>query len=137
MGAANAYAADAMQEVRVADAADSRIWTYQKTAVSEAPPVLRTVVKITEPLPDVVVPLNSNFEIAETGTVSLDNAPAYDMNADLRNFDLVEDSPVFIGARGPTEFDTLEARRDSGAFPDTLGVNPFFTVAGAGVATSF
>ncbi|MGB6231695.1 MAG: hypothetical protein WBF53_16380 [Litorimonas sp.] len=129
LGAANAYAADA----------ESRIWIHDKTAVSENPPVLSaTVIRVDEDLPEMVAPLNTDMRM---GTVEdaprLQDERAFTRETDLRNIDLVDDSAIFIGGQGPSEFDTRDARFDSGSYPEYMGVEPLFPVAGAGVSTSF
>jgi hypothetical protein len=87
-----------------------------------------------------VVILDVNVEEAATATddiPDIETTEDYSEERDLSRFDLVEDDPLFIGAPGVSEFDTLEAQRQKAYFPRTLNVNPFFTVAGAGILTPF
>ena len=129
-GASEAYASDQAQKTDPV----SSIKVYEKTAVSSNPPLIRK--DVIPPRP--VIELNTQLSPKVDGDTKVQFTQArYDTKQDLREFDLVEDSPVFIGARGVDELDTLEAKRESGSYPQSLNVDPLFTVAGAGVATSF
>jgi hypothetical protein len=112
---------------------EAQTWTYKKTAVSPH----ATVIRVEEIIPQMIVPLNTNFAPAQQGGTFVSEANDYDQETDLSEFDLVEDSPIFIGAKGASEYDTRDAQYDTGAYPKTLGIDPLYTVAGAGVATSF
>ncbi|MGB3457618.1 MAG: hypothetical protein WBA35_14760 [Litorimonas sp.] len=142
LGAAQAYASDG-DHVLVDQTEQTRTWHYTKTAVSQNPPVLGAetqtqlrVVRVDEALPDVVVPLDVDFTPQTDKAVRVQQE-RYAFETDMRRFDLVEDSPVFIGAQGQSEFDTIEARRDSAAIPGSMTVDPLVAVAGAGLATNF
>ncbi|MGJ8558866.1 MAG: hypothetical protein ACSHX3_01380 [Litorimonas sp.] len=110
-----------------------QVWTYEKTAITKRAKVIR----IDDPLPQLIVPLNTKLDLAYTDATFVKAPTNYDQQIDLREFDLIEESPLFIGAKGATEYDTRDARRDTGSFPKTLDVDPLYTVAGAGVSTSF
>ena len=132
LGAASAYAIDDAAR-DVADAPQGQVWVHEKTAVSENPPIIRIV----EPLPELVVPMNTDFRVDARSTPIQADVQTYARDTDLREFDLVEDSPLFIGAKGATEFDTRDAQTDSGSYPRTMDIDPLYTVAGAGLSTSF
>ena len=108
--------------------------TYEKVAITETPAIIRK--EIVPPRP--VVQLNTEVQSEVDKDAKLQTVQAgYKPAPDLRKFDLVEDSPLFIGAPGVDQYDTLDAQRESGRYPQSLNVDPLFTVAGAGVATSF
>ena len=134
LGAANAYAADAE---RVEGETTSRTWTYTKTAVtSEAALETRRVIR-TEDVPEFVVPLNTDVTLTSDSVADLRRPVSYRMETDLRDFDLLADEPVFIGAQAVSDFDTLRAQQDRAGFSDNLGVDPLVPVAGAGLNTTF
>ncbi len=131
LGASQAHASD---NANMLNANEAQVWVYEKVAVSDTPKVIRHY----EALPELVVPLNTDMQMNGLADAHMiHRSSEFKSDTDLRNFDLVEDSPVFIGTSGQTEFDTLDAQRDSGAYPEALGVDPLYTVAGAGVSTSF
>ena len=132
LGATQAYAADPDDDQ--APIAIAKVTTYEKVAVSASPSIIRK--EIVPPRPVIQLDTKVQSEVdkdAKLQTVQAGYKPALD----LREFDLVEDSPLFIGAPGVDQYDTLDAQRESGRYPQTLNVDPLFTVAGAGVATSF
>lgn len=129
-GAAQAYASDTASQAK---SAESRIWIEAKTAVSHAP----TVIQIDEPLPQTIVPLNTDVKIQSTETGKFDQSISFEDNLDFRNFDLIEDNLLFVGAAKDPEFDTLEARREQASYPKSLNVDPLIPLAGAGLATDF
>lgn len=130
LAASQAYAADSGEE----PVPTSKVTVYEKVAITETPALIRK--EQIPPRP--VIKLNTTTVDPDEDKRPLKVQLArYERNQDLRKFDLVEDSPVFIGAPGVNEYDTLEAQRESARYPQTLNVDPLFTVAGAGVATSF
>lgn len=155
LGAAQAYANDAPNNsvapasvsaspvALTPTATESRIWMYEKTAVSENPPIARayhpsvTVVRADEPLPQLVVPLNIDMRMTSRSVPDLNDKQAYERDVSLREIDLIEDSPLFIGAQGATEFDTRDAMKTRAAYPKSIEIDPLYTLAGAGVETSF
>lgn len=110
-----------------------QVFVHQKSALSEAPAVIR----VHEPLPALIMPMNTDFKAAVDETEFETAVDNQQRATDLRDFDLIEDSPLFIGAKGATEYDTRDAQYDTGSFPKTLDIDPLYTVAGAGVSTSF
>jgi len=131
LAASSAYAAESEDNPSVSP--EAQVWVYEKAAVSENPSIIR----INAPSSFAIVPLEIDFNVTNNAMSLPNTAHRYGSNVDLRDFDLVEDSPLFIGARGASEFDTRDAQHDTGAYPETLGVTPLYTVAGAGVSTSF
>ena len=112
---------------------DAQVWIYEKTAVTER----ASFIRIEETPPQLVVPLNTRFDLVNKTTTLRTVSRDYNQDVDLREFDLIEDSPIFIGAKGASEYDTHDAQYDTGSFPKTLDIDPLYTVAGAGVSTSF
>ncbi|WP_189497929.1 hypothetical protein [Algimonas arctica] len=112
---------------------DAQIWIYEKKAVTERAQLIR----IDETQPHLVMPLNTRFDLVDTTTTLRTGSRDYSQGVDLRTFDLIEDSPIFIGAKGASEFDTRDAQYDTGGFPKTFDIDPLYTIAGAGVSTSF
>jgi hypothetical protein len=91
-----------------------------------------------EPLPPVIVTLNMDADPADIEATPLKQISIdYKSNADLTDLDLIEDNPIFVGTAGASEYDTLDAQRETGAYPEQMGVDPLFTVAGAGLRTQF
>lgn len=70
-------------------------------------------------------------------TVTIVTKPQKRTNFDMRNFDLIEDNPLFVGAVPVSEFDKRQYRLDAGSYPKSLNVDPLVSVAGAGISTSF
>lgn len=134
LGAAQAYAAE---NVLTVDDGEQRVWVFDKATpqVSELPTKRTTVLRRTEPLPDLIVPLNTQTELRAQSVRDLNSEKRYD-EQDLRSIDLVPDSPIFIGGQS-SEFDTLEAQRLRGGYDRTLDINPLVPVAGAGLQTNF
>ena len=134
LGAAQAYAAE---NVLVVDDGQQRMWVYDKAApqVSELPAAETATLRRTEPLPDMIVPLNTDTQIRTESVRDLGERARYD-SEDLRSIDLVPDSPFFIGGQS-SEFDTLEAQRQRAGYDRTLDVDPLVPVAGAGLLTNF
>ncbi len=137
-GAANAYAADEGENVLVSQTDQSQTWIYDKAAVTPDAAII-VPEELPEELPEdgVLVPLDTTLVEATPRAVRVEDEPSFDSSLNLAQFDLVEDEPVFIGARGADEFDTRDAQIGSGSYPDSMDVDPFFTVAGAGLATDF
>ena len=140
LGAAQAYAAES-ENVLVVDNGQERVWVFDKAGVTnaaafETAPAQRSVIRNIEDLPELVVPLNTTTEIRAIDAASLRRAPRYS-GTDLRDFDLVEDSPVFIGSSGGSEFDTRDAQRARAGFPDNIDIEPMVPVAGAGINSRF
>lgn len=134
LGATQAYAAD--PDDGQAPIAIAKVTTYEKVAVTETPSILRK--EIVPPRPVIQLDTTVKSEVNSDADAKLKTVQAvYTSADDLREFDLVEDSPLFIGAPGVDQYDTLDAQRESGRYPQSLNVDPLFTVAGAGVATSF
>lgn len=130
-GASQAHASDTTS---IVNETEGKIWVHEKAAVSETPRFVRNY----KAVPKLIVPLNTDIQMnASSEAKMIYKSNSFSSDIDLSNFDLVEDSPVFIGTSGQTEFDTRDAQRDSGAYPETMDVNPLYTVAGAGVSTSF
>ena len=130
LGATQAYAADPVR------ASIAKVTTYEKVAVSETPTIIRK--EIVPPHPVVRLDTTIESDVNSDADTKLQTLQAaYTSADDLREFDLVEDSPLFIGVPGVDQHDTLDAQRESGRYPQSLNVDPLFTVAGAGVATSF
>ena len=134
LGAAQAYAAE---NVLVADDGQSRMWIYDKAAprVSELEPTPARI-RVTEDLPELIVPLNTDIRVDTRDAADLSRERMRYDSDDLRNIDLVPDSPFFIGGQS-SEFDTLEAQRARAGYDRTLGVDPLVPVAGAGFLTEF
>ncbi len=134
LGAAQAYAAE---NVLTVDDGEQRVWVFDKATpqVSELPTKRTTVLRRTEPLPELIVPLNTKTELRAQSVRDLNSEKRYD-EQDLRSIDLVPDSPIFIGGQS-SEFDTLEAQRLRGGYDRTLDINPLVPVAGAGLQTNF
>jgi hypothetical protein len=131
-GAATAYANETLNDVPAQ--VDAKVRIYQKAVVSKAPALIR----VDEPLPPVIVPLNTDYSPADIEMTPLTQIDqTYKSEAELTDLDLVEDNPIFVGTAGASEFDTLDAQREMGAYPEQMDVDPLFTVAGAGVRTQF
>lgn len=141
LGAGKAYAQDA--SALSVNAPISKVWIHSKTAISDNPSLIRqsdislNVVRADEPLPDVIIPLNTSVSVTDAADINLDARSSYETNSRITDFDLVEDSPIFIGASSASEFDTMEATQTRGAYPEATFVEPLYTVAGAGVKTTF
>lgn len=130
LGAANAYAADNEAST---EATESQVWVYQKTAVSENPAVIR----VDEPLPQLILPLNTEFSVTDVQSRTLTTSADYETNPDLTEFDLVEDSPIFIGVHNDSEFESRDALRERAGYNKSLNADPMRSVAGAGLLTTF